>query len=76
MLYFLRFQGRLLGVVPFHKSNPVPTLGEGFELLGIKWLPSLSVQYAKELTPYEVGDKEWKTSIQTLTSGKNKICAI
>ena len=46
------------------------TLGEGFELLGIKWLPSLNPLYAKELTPYEVGDKEWKSSLQGLSSGK------
>ena len=47
-----------------------PVLQEGFELLGIKWLPGLSTQHAKELTPFEVGDKNWKPSIQMLTSGE------
>jgi hypothetical protein len=47
---------------------------EGFEILGIKWLPSLSNNQAKELTPYEIGDKHWKASIHTLTSGKLSVC--
>ena len=60
--------GRLLGLVPYSKQ-PLPTVQESFELLGLKWLPGLSMQQAKELTPYEVGHKQWKSSIHTLSSG-------
>ena len=67
--------GRLLGVAPLSKSGtptpPPQALAEGFELLGIKWLPSLSVYHAKELTPHEVGDPLWRRSIQALTSGNH-----
>ena len=44
---FLFHTGRLLGCVPYSRTNPVSTLGEGFELLGVKWVPSLSIQQAK-----------------------------
>ncbi|KAK2148746.1 hypothetical protein LSH36_485g02057 [Paralvinella palmiformis] len=62
------FLGQILGVVPYCKSQP-PAFKHGLELLGIKWLPSLSLQHAKELTPYEVGEPAWKPSLQKLTSG-------
>ena len=66
-LIFL-FLGKLLNRLPYNQTEKlIPH--DGFELVGIKWLPSLSTQHAKELTPYEVGDREWKTSIHTLTSG-------
>ena len=61
--------GKMQNVVPYSRAGGMQTLPEGFELLGIKWLPSLSAQHAKQLTPYEVGDKQWKPSIQMLTSG-------
>ena len=65
----MTFSGRLLNLVPYSKTVTTLPLTEGFELLGIKWLPGLSLAHAKELTPYEVGAKEWKPSIQHLTSG-------
>ncbi|XP_071958654.1 dynein axonemal assembly factor 8-like [Antedon mediterranea] len=40
----------------------------GIELLGMKWLPSLTSAQAKEMTPFEVGDRHWHSSLQTLTS--------
>ncbi|KAJ1097248.1 hypothetical protein NDU88_002373 [Pleurodeles waltl] len=40
----------------------------GFELLGLKWLPSLSRSQAKEITPFEVGDRPWQQSIDQLVS--------
>ncbi|XP_067931773.1 dynein axonemal assembly factor 8-like [Watersipora subatra] len=39
----------------------------GLELLGIKWLPSLNTSQAREITPYEVGQSDWKKSIKVLT---------
>ena len=31
-----------------------PFNGDGLELLGLKWLPSINTSQAKEMTPYEV----------------------
>ena len=61
--------GKLQNVVPYSRGNSLQALADGFELLAIKWLPSLSAQHAKQLTPHEVGDKQWKSSIHMLTSG-------
>ncbi|XP_002738289.2 dynein axonemal assembly factor 8-like [Saccoglossus kowalevskii] len=47
-----------------------------FELLGIKWLPSLSTVQAKEITPFEVGDKQWHPSIKTLMSSPALVCVL
>jgi len=65
----------LLGVAPRDRR---PALGGDagpgtscqFELLGLKWLSRISVAVAKELTPYEVGDRCWRTSVRTLSSGR------
>lgn len=62
------FVGKLLNLVPYSKSPVISTVKDGFELLGIKWLPSLSMSQAKEVTPFEVGDRSWKENIHTLTS--------
>ncbi|XP_069502974.1 dynein axonemal assembly factor 8 [Ambystoma mexicanum] len=48
----------------------------GFELLGLKWLPSLSRSQAKEVTPFEVGDRPWQQSIDELVSSPALICAL
>ncbi|XP_078519163.1 dynein axonemal assembly factor 8 isoform X2 [Lissotriton helveticus] len=48
----------------------------GFELLGLKWLPSLSRSQAKEITPFEVGDKPWQQSIDQLVSSPALICVL
>ncbi|OCT64336.1 dynein axonemal-associated protein 1 [Xenopus laevis] len=49
---------------------------DGFELLGLKWLPSLSRLQAKEITPYEVGDRPWQRSIEHLISNPALLCAL
>ncbi|XP_060073808.1 dynein axonemal assembly factor 8-like [Ylistrum balloti] len=59
--------GQLLNMVPYSKTPISLPLAEGFELLGIKWVPSLTLSQAKEVTPYEVGDRQWKKNIHTLT---------
>ncbi|OWF38942.1 uncharacterized protein LOC110465662 [Mizuhopecten yessoensis] len=59
--------GQLLNMVPFSKTPITLPLSEGFELLGVKWVPSLTLSQAKEVTPYEVGDRQWKKNIHTLT---------
>ncbi|XP_046582634.1 dynein axonemal assembly factor 8-like [Haliotis rubra] len=59
--------GKILNLVPHSKTPVVSPLSTGFELLGLKWLPSLSLSQAREVTPFEVGDKQWRESIHTLT---------
>jgi hypothetical protein len=36
-------------------------------LVGVKWLPALEPPFAKLVTPYEVGDTEWRKSVTNLT---------
>ncbi|XP_071094592.1 dynein axonemal assembly factor 8-like [Haliotis cracherodii] len=59
--------GKILNLVPHSKTPVVSPLGTGFELLGLKWMPMLSMSQAREVTPFEVGDKQWRESIHTLT---------
>lgn len=47
-----------------------------FELLALKWLPHLTRIQAKEVSPFEVGDKAWQASIATLMSGPALVCAL
>ncbi|KAJ3141226.1 hypothetical protein HDU90_007252 [Geranomyces variabilis] len=42
--------------------------GSGFELLGIKYLKDISLARARYLTPYEVGDVAWASSLDHITS--------
>ncbi|KAG8433208.1 hypothetical protein GDO86_017482 [Hymenochirus boettgeri] len=56
-----------------------PTLGfgcQGFEILGLKMLPNLSRLQAKEITPYEVGDRSWQRSVENLISNPALLCAL
>ncbi|XP_074653052.1 dynein axonemal assembly factor 8-like [Tubulanus polymorphus] len=62
------FVAKLLNLLPYANKSPPSYVREGFELLGMKWLSGLTPNQARELTPYEVGDKNWKSSIHTLTS--------
>ncbi|XP_063960044.1 dynein axonemal assembly factor 8-like isoform X1 [Lytechinus pictus] len=72
--------GKLLGVYPVTSTNnlmtPRANPGEGLELLGIKFLPSLTAFQAKELTPFEVGDRSWQPSVHTLVSNPAVICVL
>uniref|UniRef100_A0A670JHR1 Dynein axonemal assembly factor 8 n=1 Tax=Podarcis muralis TaxID=64176 RepID=A0A670JHR1_PODMU len=47
-----------------------------FELLTLKWLPHLTRIQAKETTPFEVGDKRWQTSIDSLMSSPALVCVL
>ena len=58
-----------MSVVPRGKVTSVVPFAEGLELLGMKWLPCLTASQAKEITPYEAGDRLWKDSLHTLTNG-------
>ncbi|XP_068100303.1 dynein axonemal assembly factor 8-like isoform X2 [Hyperolius riggenbachi] len=49
---------------------------EGFEVLGLKWLPNLSRLQAKEITPYEVGERLWQSNVEELTSNPALVCAL
>ncbi|CAK8695003.1 unnamed protein product [Clavelina lepadiformis] len=48
----------------------------GFELLGLKFIPALSSQLAKELTPFEVGTRKWSESISVIKDSPALICAL
>ncbi|KAM6054412.1 LOW QUALITY PROTEIN: dynein axonemal assembly factor 8 [Chlamydotis macqueenii] len=48
----------------------------GFELLGLKWLPHLTPRQATEITPFEVGDTFWRSSLDTLMSNPVLVCAL
>ncbi|XP_051569571.1 dynein axonemal assembly factor 8 [Myxocyprinus asiaticus] len=41
---------------------------EEFELLALKWMPKLSRWQAQELSPFEVGEREWQSSVLSLMS--------
>ncbi|XP_071503369.1 dynein axonemal assembly factor 8-like [Diadema antillarum] len=72
--------GKLLGVFPVTSTNNVSTPrcnpGEGLELLGIKFLPSLTTFQSKELTPFEVGDRSWQPSVHSLASSPAAVCML
>ncbi|MGH0165376.1 UNVERIFIED_CONTAM: hypothetical protein FKN15_048735 [Acipenser sinensis] len=71
-----RFLQRILrGESPQPGKTSAPTDG-GFELLGLKWLPRLSRAHAREVTPFEVGDKLWQDSVARLASGPALVCAL
>ncbi|KAM9305468.1 dynein axonemal assembly factor 8-like [Gastrophryne carolinensis] len=78
--YILRTAGHLLRQIlrpPPRKDTVVAgCLFEGFEVLGLKWLPCLSRLQAKEITPYEVGERHWQPSIEQLTSHPALVCAL
>ncbi|XP_048049656.1 dynein axonemal assembly factor 8 isoform X2 [Megalobrama amblycephala] len=48
----------------------------GFELLALKWEPKLSQRQAQELSPFEIGDREWQSSVQSLTSTPALVLAL
>ena len=70
--YVVQLSANLLGVPPC-EQRPASSRGVNrsvqFELLGLKWLSKISIAVAKELTPYEVGDRSWRSSVHTLSSG-------
>lgn len=65
---------------PLPNKSPHPAgdveVNRGFELLGLKWLPHLSRSQAKELTPFEVGDRHWQESIDCLVSSPALVCVL
>lgn len=67
----------LLGVQPStsHTVTLSSPVTEPLNLIGMKMLPRLQTHQAKEVTPFEVGDEQWKPSLARLTSGPVVICA-
>lgn len=49
---------------------------EAFKLLGLKWLPVLTQLQAQELSPYEVGEQLFHSSLAVLTSSPVLLCAL
>jgi len=45
-------------------------------VIGVKWLPEVRQFHAKELTPYEVGDAEYRPSVARLASSQLLLLAI
>ncbi|XP_053408690.1 dynein axonemal assembly factor 8-like isoform X2 [Mercenaria mercenaria] len=62
------FIGKLLGMLPYSRHHQSLPFSDGLELLGMKWVPRLTVSQAKEVTPCEVGDRMWKDSLHTLAT--------
>ncbi|XP_073409597.1 dynein axonemal assembly factor 8-like isoform X2 [Dendrobates tinctorius] len=58
------------------ESAPGGTEFQGFELLGLKWMPSLSLAQATEITPYEVGENLWQESVDQLASNPALVCVL
>ncbi|MBN3320104.1 NDK7 kinase, partial [Atractosteus spatula] len=48
----------------------------GFELLAMKWLPELTRLQAREVSPFEVGDRRWRDSLAALASVPALVCAL
>ncbi|KAM9346620.1 dynein axonemal assembly factor 8 [Symphorus nematophorus] len=48
----------------------------GFELLGLKYLPALTQFQAQELSPYEVGEQFYHSSLDSLMSSPALMCAL
>uniref|UniRef100_A0AAV2KKY6 Uncharacterized protein n=1 Tax=Knipowitschia caucasica TaxID=637954 RepID=A0AAV2KKY6_KNICA len=48
----------------------------GFDVLGLKWLHTLSRLQAQEVSPYEVGEKSSVSALVTLTSSPALVCAL
>ncbi|XP_043567475.1 dynein axonemal assembly factor 8 isoform X2 [Chiloscyllium plagiosum] len=59
-----------------NNSSGEALIDGGFELLGLKWLPKLSRNQAKELTPFEVGDRHWQASTDCLVSSPALVCVL
>uniref|UniRef100_A0AAQ4QKN6 Dynein axonemal assembly factor 8 n=1 Tax=Gasterosteus aculeatus aculeatus TaxID=481459 RepID=A0AAQ4QKN6_GASAC len=49
---------------------------EGFQLLGLKWLPALTLLQARELNPYEVGQQLFQDSVGHLMPRPALVCAL
>ncbi|XP_056389962.1 dynein axonemal assembly factor 8-like [Hyla sarda] len=71
--HFLR---QILRPKPKIQEKRAGTGFQGFELLGLKWMPSLSWAQATALTPYEVGDHAWQKSVDQLASNPALVCAL
>ena len=64
-----------LGLLLKKLTNSNHIAGE-WELLGMKSFPSLSLVQAREVTPYEVGDRSWLSSIKLLMSATVFACVL
>nr|XP_018669255.1 uncharacterized protein LOC100185948 isoform X2 [Ciona intestinalis] len=62
----------------FERSDECEILNEfhGFEILGIKFIPSLSSQHSKELSPFEVGTKFWGETIRKIQHSPALVCVL
>ncbi|XP_068276337.1 dynein axonemal assembly factor 8 [Nyctibius grandis] len=76
----IRSAGELLHQILLPGDNNQPHSAEGpdsgFELVGLKWLPHLTRCQAREITPFEVGDTSWRSSLETLMSNPVLVCAL
>ncbi|XP_075686586.1 dynein axonemal assembly factor 8-like isoform X2 [Rhinoderma darwinii] len=66
----------LLPKPKIQESMPAVTGFQGFELLGLKWMPSLSWAQATEITTYEVGEHPWQENVDQLASNPALVCAL
>ena len=47
-----------------------------WELLGLKSFPNLSLVQAREVTPYEIGDRSWMGSVKMLMTAAVFVCVL
>ncbi|XP_071976231.1 dynein axonemal assembly factor 8-like isoform X3 [Engystomops pustulosus] len=70
------FLRQILRPKPKIQETVTGTGFQGFELLGVKWMPSLSWVQATAVTPYEVGEHPWQESVNRLASSPALVCAL
>ncbi|XP_074552965.1 dynein axonemal assembly factor 8 isoform X2 [Halichoeres trimaculatus] len=64
------------GLSFLHRVLTGRSKGDVFQLLGLKFLPALTLPQARELTPYEVGEQLRNDSVNNLMSSQVLVCAL
>nr|XP_015215484.1 PREDICTED: uncharacterized protein C16orf71 homolog [Lepisosteus oculatus] len=73
----LEFLRKILRGEASQAGSPAAGPNEGgFELLATKWLPELTRLQAREVSPFEVGDRRWRDSLAALASVPALVCAL
>ncbi|XP_069036850.1 dynein axonemal assembly factor 8 isoform X2 [Lepisosteus oculatus] len=72
----LEFLRKILRGEASQAGSPAGPNEGGFELLATKWLPELTRLQAREVSPFEVGDRRWRDSLAALASVPALVCAL
>ncbi|GAA6091410.1 uncharacterized protein LOC113536336 isoform X2 [Tachysurus ichikawai] len=65
-----------MGMSLLHKVLRGNQAEDRFELLALKWLPTPSWQQARELSPFEVSERQWHNNVVRLVSSPALVFAI